>query len=663
MKNLDNSIGKLFLRTFLLFNIIILFFLFAYSTTYAFINTDFDTNNSNWTLSAIPPNGWIEIPGNSSYGTSNFLVMKYEAKIQGEADGNKNYNSTYVAQSRADGTPWVKISAPNSSIECSAFGSDYHLLSNNEWMTIARNIEAQATNWSLGTVGQGYLFAGYNNDPSPVEGETIPASTIDTGNYRCAYTDGNRSIENPVSCPTNLSKGTSADSGNQVRTHVLSNGSVIWDFAGNVNEHISDTIDEPDEPVDSTTAFNWQEFTSIISWGTLGRDAYAPANTSYTSIDGVGTIYSGTTNNYCGITVCSIHRGGAFFDSINVGVFMAGLDFDTISESYATGFRCSSNSTATQTFSSNEGVDGGGGNEVDVSTVTDAKLTQSVYTNNSTYTLFVYIKDKTSGNENGPINSSIAQLYDNNSAISNNYELVGGGWWKLSSTIYGSGNSRDFGIIIKAGHNVVVDQFGLNGPSTNPASSSSFIQIPEIFSLLNNPIIANPIIDSNTSGQIVLTIIQPQTFSFNAYLSANKINIATLSNNQKLSNSSVKSNTVFAGYGNGMILGFKSKGITFWQVGGVQELWYKGYASAGFEAAKIIPDLQTKSSIIALKYNDFNLVPNGQPKTKFTESKLKLAHSLDGKNWTILNSVVDPINNTVSTIGKVGGYYMIIGSY
>ena len=43
-------------------------------------------------------------------------------------------------------------------------GAGYHLITNNEWMTIARNIEANPTNWSNGITGSGYISNGVSND-------------------------------------------------------------------------------------------------------------------------------------------------------------------------------------------------------------------------------------------------------------------------------------------------------------------------------------------------------------------------------------------------------------------------------------------------------------------------------------------------------------------
>ena len=153
--------------------------------------------------------------------------MKYEAKNVGG-----------VATSQPTLSPWVSISQTSAITACSALGSSYHLQTNNEWMTIARNAEAQAGNWTLGSVGLGYLFAGHN-DNAPAAAKA--ASSTDTGNNRCAYTDTAGTTENPTSCPTNTANNTSGTAGNQVRTLTLSNGAVIWDIPGNVWEWTAST--------------------------------------------------------------------------------------------------------------------------------------------------------------------------------------------------------------------------------------------------------------------------------------------------------------------------------------------------------------------------------------------------------------------------------------
>jgi len=274
-------------------------------------NPAFASDNSSWSVAAVPSSGWVEVPGNATYSTTNFLAMKYEAKCAATSDlttgltapdsGYHTYsdsgstctsgNSKQVV-SVASGYPIANISQTNSITRCSAVtvgGGAAHLITNNEWMTIARNAEAQTANWSLGAVGSGYLFAGHNDNAPAL---AVVASTTDTGNNRCAYTDTAGTTEAPSSCPTNTANNTSGTAGNQVRVFSLSNSQPIWDIAGNVWEWTNDTITETNQPdVAGQSGFAWREFTALTSYGTLSYDLVRPLGSTYDATYGVGRIY------------------------------------------------------------------------------------------------------------------------------------------------------------------------------------------------------------------------------------------------------------------------------------------------------------------------------------------------------------------------------------
>ncbi|MFQ5452044.1 MAG: hypothetical protein ACE5DQ_00605 [Candidatus Paceibacterota bacterium] len=83
---------------------------------------------------------------------------------------------------------------------------------------------------------------------------------------------------------------------------------------------------------------------------------------------------------------------------------------------------------------------------------------------------------------------------------------------------------------------------------------------------------------------------------------------------------------------------------------------YSLWITDSFNQARILPSLHKKPSIVALSYSDHQI--NG-----ISESSLRLAYSQDMQTWKILpTSVVDPVNNTVAALNKVGGYYMIVRS-
>jgi hypothetical protein len=73
--------------------------------------------------------GWVWVPGSSKYGTlPGFCVMT------GKADSS--FNSVIDGT----GSPLVNISQGEAQFACQSIGLGYHLLSENEWMTIADNI-------------------------------------------------------------------------------------------------------------------------------------------------------------------------------------------------------------------------------------------------------------------------------------------------------------------------------------------------------------------------------------------------------------------------------------------------------------------------------------------------------------------------------------------
>ena len=89
-------------------------------------------------------------------------------------------------------------------------------------------------------------------------------------------------------------------------------------------------------------------------------------------------------------------------------------------------------------------------------------------------------------------------------------------------------------------------------------------------------------------------------------------------------------------------------------VGDIHQIWLTDY----YNKANILASVQNKPSIIALHYNDFQLLKTGGGSVP--ESSLKISYSPDGITWTTLpTSVVDQVNNTVAALHKIGGHYMI----
>lgn len=169
------------------------------------------------------PDNFIKIKANPSVGTfHDFCVMKYEAQVT-------TINSESVAVSQASGYSKNSITAEDAFTSCANIPKQeedpniYSLISNSEWMTVAREIESVTDNWSSGTVATGTLNIGWNNASNTAA--LRPNMTLG-----CEYNTG-----------VNLCGNTGAHLNK--RTHQLANGEVIWDFSGHLWEWVDWEID------------------------------------------------------------------------------------------------------------------------------------------------------------------------------------------------------------------------------------------------------------------------------------------------------------------------------------------------------------------------------------------------------------------------------------
>ena len=275
-----------------------------------FTNSDFSSNNSSWSITPIAgsttPAGYIPVPGNSTFMTGGddkaFLAMAYEAKYDCTADGDGDTAATCSAPadsgsgldyrdiasfdtakvvSSANGAPIVHITQTQALTSCP---SGYHLISNAEWMTIARNAESQATNWADGTVGSTVVSGGgmYRGN----------VGNVDSVGYNGADPE----------------YGTGRDTKAKL---TLSNGTEIWDMSGNVWDWNSDV---QSSAIDTTGGWvDWNH--ANVAAGAI--DLYGPAS-GYLSAHGMGQVYGGALNNAFlrGGNWCYVLRRGVCFDSV-----------------------------------------------------------------------------------------------------------------------------------------------------------------------------------------------------------------------------------------------------------------------------------------------------------------------------------------------------------
>ncbi|MFW7381378.1 MAG: hypothetical protein ACOH5I_21390 [Oligoflexus sp.] len=259
---------------------------------------------------------YVAVAGNEVYGTSDFCVMKYEAK---------NVNGAY---SQAEGQPWTTINQVNARDTCRALGEGYELISNDEFLTLAVNIASVANNWSSGAVGAGELNRGHS-DGSPTG--PCPASADDS----LAFVETN--------C-TPRSTGSFVEK----RTHWLNSGEIIWDLAGNVWHWVNYVIpDNSQKPFASTRDepgfLEWREFSELDSgFDQLPLERFRPTRQlidfwqdDWDSRNSIGQYLQGGQGE--GGTM---RRGGRYGHGNANGLFAVSLDLDSQFANETIGFRC-----------------------------------------------------------------------------------------------------------------------------------------------------------------------------------------------------------------------------------------------------------------------------------------------------------------------------------
>jgi len=258
--------------------------------------------------------GFVVVPGNTTFGTSDFCVMKYEAR-----------NVSGVATSQPTGAPWANISQTSAVTAANAACSGCHLLSDAEWMTIAANVLSVPSNWSGGSVGSGYIYQGHVN--------------VNPTNALSATADDNDGLYG-------ITGGTGGAGLNNRRTLTLSNGEVIWDLSGNVSEWTSDTIAGGQQPgvTGNTTVAYRQWNNSTLEWNglpvtsraiTLASQPGLSSINSWTSTQGIGQLVSGSGD----MTLRGFIRGANWNNSSYAGIIALGLYMAPSDVSIYNGFR------------------------------------------------------------------------------------------------------------------------------------------------------------------------------------------------------------------------------------------------------------------------------------------------------------------------------------
>jgi hypothetical protein len=220
--------------------------------------------------------GFVWVPGSAKYGTlPGFCVQADKVRLTGD---NVPSPLQGEGQGEVSGFYRTNLSQGEAGLACQNLGDGYHLISENEWLTIAENITR------------------------------VPANDINPD------LDG---MQFAVASSTDLTVATS------VPSYTLSNGNMIYDLAGNISEWTDQTVTKAGlpEPVSN----EWFEYGDMLNY--KGYNLVPPYY--YTSANGIGRIKTGDNDT----NLRGFVRG-------NGGIFSLDLSNAPTTATSTIGFRC-----------------------------------------------------------------------------------------------------------------------------------------------------------------------------------------------------------------------------------------------------------------------------------------------------------------------------------
>jgi hypothetical protein len=246
-----------------------------------------------------------------------FAVMKYEA-----SNVTSIPVSDYATASRVSLTMPTAISACRSLWRAYTKKWEFHVMTNNERMAIARNIEQQDSNWSSWTKLNWFVC-----------------------NWNIAWSD--YSVIPANNDVTELAKACSSNTADNRRALKLSNGAVIWDLSWNSWEFVNkaNTINWAWFNQWQTQVWLWvctNDTWTAVPWCWVNWKASAEEMAKYWPALIVTWTNWGAGNFYDANWVANniFLRGGRAADGANVGIYVLGVARTTTIYAADVSFRC-----------------------------------------------------------------------------------------------------------------------------------------------------------------------------------------------------------------------------------------------------------------------------------------------------------------------------------
>lgn len=279
------------------------------------------------------PTDYLPVMGSPQLGTQSFCAMQTEARAWRDTNGNGLLDTTELDDDGCETTlcdvnwtspgylpvsplpgladPWRSVSQVVAQAGCRALGARFDLMSNREWMTIARSAELISSNWSGGSPGSGRLVEGHTDGTPDYQSVADPADPY-TGT-------GNDASQLP-------------DVGwEQRRTIEYAPGLVIWDLTGHLQEWVDWTTGDALDGVPSPCTTG--QLPGYACPGLVAEDFQSTTGT-YDSLMGAGRVIGGAGN--------AVRRGGQNGDRTMgfAGIYAFNTNRDRTEIFGGTGFRC-----------------------------------------------------------------------------------------------------------------------------------------------------------------------------------------------------------------------------------------------------------------------------------------------------------------------------------